>query len=129
MSNIHERIYKKLVKLIPDLDSIQEHACSKSEPYMDLHLDVLYRDKDSIVIALAHNFRQNGDVVPDPDMQIKIYPAAQMAEALTYQDQYSYQEVYPEPGKYRPHLKKDLNSFLSQWLNNLIQQEHGKEWV
>lgn len=124
MSNIHERIYKKLVKLIPDLNSIEEHACSKSAPYMDLYLDILYRDKDSIVIALAHNFRQNGDVIPDPDMQIRIYPAMEMAEALTYQDQYSYQEVYPEPGMVNMALKKQLNQFLHTWLRNCLQQGH-----
>jgi len=35
----------------------------------------------------------------------------------------------PEPGKVYPRLKKDLNAFLRQWLTNLIDQGHGKEWV
>jgi len=45
-----------------------------------------------------------------------------MAEALSYQDQFGYQYVYPEPGKVDIKAKKDLNAFLNKWLTNLINQ-------
>jgi len=46
-----------------------------------------------------------------------------MAEALTFRNDYLgiYQEVYPEPGKYYPKLKKELNAFLNDWLRNMIE--------
>lgn len=58
-----------------------------------------------------------------PDMEIQIFPAQKMAEALTFQNDYLgiYQEVYPEPGKYYPKLKKELNTFLNDWLRNMIE--------
>lgn len=66
------------------------------------------------IIALAHNGKQNGDVMSDPDVQIWIHPDHKEAEAMTFQNDYLgiFQEVYPEPGKYRPKLKEDLNEFL-----------------
>jgi hypothetical protein len=51
-----------------------------------------------------------------------------MAEALTFQNDYLgiYQEVYPEPGKYYPKLKKELNEFLNEWLQNIIESGYVK---
>ncbi len=86
---------------------------------MDLNVDKLTAD----TIALAHNGKQNGDVMADPDAEVKIYPEMKMAETLTFRNDYLgiYQEVYPEPGKYYPKLKKELNTFLNDWLRNMIE--------
>ena len=73
-------------------------------------------------------------MIADPDMEVKVYPARRMAEAMTYQDSFGYQQVYhdfdPETGQYRkfaPKVKKQLNSFLNKWLSNLLQQGHKIE--
>jgi len=46
-----------------------------------------------------------------------------MAEALAFRNDYMgiYQEVFLEPGKYYPKLKKELNYFLSNWLKTMIE--------
>lgn len=92
---------------------------------MDLSIDFIRKTDDgAYIIAMAHNYIQNGDVMADPDMEIKIYPETKMAEALTYQQDGLgiYQKVYPEPGKVYPKLKKQLNSFLNKWLSNIKMQ-------
>jgi hypothetical protein len=105
-----------------------EHVKIVHKPYMDLSVDNLgsgtHNGLPVFRISLAHNFVQNGDLMADPDMEIRIYPYAGFVEALTYQlDSLGiYQVVYPEPGKVYPKLKKDLNKFLNQWLSNLIDQ-------
>ncbi len=33
-----------------------------------------------------------------------------------------YQEVYPEPDRVSPLLKRQLNDFLAMWLNNIRKQ-------
>ena len=73
---------------------------------------------------MAHNYIQEGDVMADPDMEIRICPDLHSVEALTYQQDGLgiYQAVYPEPGKVDLKLKRDLNQFLNQWLTNLIEQ-------
>ena len=95
---------------------------------MDLGFDHLYRQDDAVIIALSHYYRHpSGDLIPDPDMEIRAYPEQRRAEALTYQDAYVYQCVYETQGDktyVRPQLKKQLNTFLNQWLKNCIDQGH-----
>lgn len=96
----------------------------ENPPYMRLNIDMLSVRKDETIIALAHNFTQNGDLMADPDMEIKIIPSMKMVEALTYRlDSLGInQRVYPEPGRCNPRLKKELNRFLNQWLKDLLDQ-------
>ena len=126
---IYETIYRKLDRLgaIAAIEAGQDYAKSQlGGAFMDLNMDVLDRRADHIVIALSHYFEQNGDLCADPDMEIRIYPARRMAEALAFQQAIPpiYQEVYPAPGKVAPVLKRELNSFLNTWLGNCIQQGH-----
>lgn len=120
---VYEKIYEKLESL--GILGIKEYQKLKSGAFMDLNVDVIRVEKDYKIIAMAHNFIQNGDVMADPDMEIKIYPDLKMAEALTYQlDSLGiYQVVYPKPGYVNLKIKKDLNIFLNQWLNNIKDQE------
>ena len=132
---INEIIYDKLEKLgVTAINS--DAAKSVIDPdggMMDLCYDRLgFRDENphnikSYDIALAHNYIQNGDVMADPDMEIRIYPEVRYAEALTYQlDGLGiFQRVYPEPGKVYPKIKRELNQFLNQWMKNCIDQGHG----
>lgn len=129
MNDIHDTIYERLEALIPDLRSLQqgEARVSKSEGFMDLHLDVLESTEDQLRIALHHSFEQNGDLVSDPDMEIRVYliDGWKKAEALTYQDQLTYQMVYPQPNLVDIKAKKELNQFLAGWLKNCIDQGHS----
>jgi hypothetical protein len=122
---IFEMNYQRMVKL----GIIQEGKVPVSEKrtvpgYMPLNIDYLGNN----VIALAHNFIQNGDVMADPDMEIRIDPDMGIVEALTYQlDSLGiFQRVYPEPGKVCLKLRRDLNQFLGQWLKNLEMQGFGR---
>ena len=123
--DLHQQIYKKLLVVIPHLESIAEHGKSVVPGYMDLNLDILRRGKDKTVIALSHYYKHAGDMIPDPDMVLAVYPDRAMAEALSYQDSYLYQEVYSDGGRLVDiRAKRELNKFLSHWLSNLRIQGH-----
>lgn len=124
--DMYQQIYKKLLMVVPDLKSIEEHGKSIVSGYMDLNLDVLKHGTDKIIVALSHYYRHpSGDAIADPDMEIAVYPARGMAEALSYQDTYGYRVVYSEGGsKVDVRARRDLNEFLKQWLDNLIEQGH-----
>jgi hypothetical protein len=123
---IYEQNYKRLKKLIPDLENLPANCYrkSKSNGFMDLSFEILSSSKDQFICAMAHYFEQNGDLVADPDMEIRVVLSMKMIEALTYQDQFGFRVVYPEPGKVNLQAKKELNQFLGQWLKNLIDQGH-----
>ena len=87
-----------------------------TDGFMDLSVDVLYT-KPLLRIAMAHNYIQNGDVVPDPDMEIEIDHEKKIAIARTFQDSYNYEE-------YNDSVNQDLQIFLNSWLTNLHNQGH-----
>lgn len=124
-TDLYTRIYHKLLDVVPDLLTIEGAGKSVVDGYMDLNLDVLERTPTKIVIALSHYYRHpSGDLIPDPDMALAVFPGEERAEALSYQDLYSYTEVYHEVGRANLKAKRSLNSFLNTWLRNLIVQGH-----
>jgi len=132
---IYNNIYRKLEQLIPDLINLEagDSRQSVNEPYMDLHLDILSKTgRGDLRIALAHNYIQNGDVMADPDMEIRVYPEMRQAEALTFQQDGGaqlFERVYEEKENgltvINLKVKKRLNTFLNQWLKNLLDQGHS----
>lgn len=129
------------MRILPSNWESFEAGKSKSGGFMDLNYDHLgtvkgftpdgskidpspmYEAREWNRIALSHYYRHpSGDMIADPDMEIAVYQ--DMIEALTYQDTYGYRRVYPEKGKVDLRAKKELNSFLGQWLSNLINQGH-----
>ena len=126
MRTIYERIYEKLEQLVGNLNAIPEAMKSQVPGFMNLNLDRVSASGDATVIALSHYYKHpSGDMIPDPDMEIRIRPSARTAEALTYQDAYAYQFVYTGDGQLvSAELKRDLNEFLDQWLSNCLAQGH-----
>ena len=126
--DIYRRNFNRLVKIgiINEKGELQfkDDLKLKRSGFMDLNFDELEKDEQGQVIAMAHNYIQNGDVMADPDMQIRIIPEMASIEALTFQTSNppTYQEVYPDKTHVRPAVKKELNAFLEMWLKNLIDQ-------
>ena len=95
--NTQKEIYKRLIRVIPNLYSIKESGKSEAPGFMDFHLDILHRKSDVLRIAIRHYYKHpSGDMIADPDMEIMVNRKSETAEALTYQDTYRYQEVYAE---------------------------------
>ena len=70
---VFEMIFARLQQLgiIDESGKMQaDYMKFTSSGLMNLNVDNLLND----TIALAHNGKQNGDVMADPDMEIRIYP-------------------------------------------------------
>ena len=123
-----QSIYKKLIKIIPDIATRNDAGKSKlnSDALMDLNLDLLSREGNIVRIALSHYYKQNGDMVADPDMEIIINTELMTANAMTYQDSMIFQSA-EQDGGINQELVNSLNEFLDQWLQNCIDQGHKIE--
>ncbi|GAB4223516.1 MAG: hypothetical protein Tsb005_18890 [Gammaproteobacteria bacterium] len=128
MQTILKRNYAKLMKLAPELWSLERGDALKSrlDGYMDLNLDVLHKQSDKMRIALSHYYKHDsGDLIADPDMELQVCRHEfEFIEALAYQDCFGYQRVYVDETHYYPKRYKSLNNFLSQWLSNCLAQGH-----
>jgi len=129
---IYTKNYKRLIKIIPIIKHMSpgDYVKLKSEGFMDLNIDILSSDENIMTFSMAHNFIQNGDVMADPDMEIRLFKQADAIEALTFQNRLGiYQEVYcvvDGNKKVRAKLKMELNRFLRTWLINLKNQGFKK---
>ena len=117
---IYEEIYKMLEELTEGFQFMPNYLKLKAPGFMD-YLNV---DKLGVgIIALSHYYKDpSGHRIADPDMEIKLDHQNKTAEALTYQDSFTFRDAYPEPGKIDLKAKKELNEFLLQWLKNLKEQ-------
>ncbi len=125
--NRNEKLYKALERVV-DLDAVRENrfdaAKSKVAGFMDLNFDYLHGNELTARIALSHYYRQNGDMIPDPDMEILVRFHRQEAEALTFQDVYVFSTVEAGSPEGRRKASARINEFLAFWLVNLRNQGH-----
>lgn len=129
--------FKRLVKIAPQIVERLEkgeeiYGKSKSTGYMDFNLELIHKNKRGYYLALSQYFKQNGDMVPDPDMQVLFNVKNQTLEALAFQNQFYYREVYDniyDPKLVNEKERQSQNSFLEQWLINLDNQDHSVKWV
>lgn len=141
-NSIYHRNYKLLLKVAPGLDEILEnpkkekdlpdHGKSESSVFMDLHLDIIFRERGGKYhIALSHYYKENGDMVPDPDMRLLVDVKNETVEATEFQNSMIYSRVYDDSfGRkmVNPKEKNSQNKFLSTWLRNLVDQDHEIVW-
>ena len=116
MGDIYHTIYEKMEKI--GVFSIHQYAVIEKSPYVPLCIDHIGPD----VYALSQNPVIEGEVVPDPDIEIRISHQKRTAEPLVFQDRKGKRVVYPEPGKVDLKIKNDLAEYLDRWLSDLLSQ-------
>ncbi len=119
--------YRTFVKMFPEIASGDYRSLRmESGPgMMPLHLQWI----DTDVITVSHTYQQNGDLMYDPEMTFRVDREKGALESLTFrQDGFPQRndEVYPEPGLWRPKLRSSLNRFAQQWFKNISQQNYHK---
>lgn len=121
LSYIHRECYDFLADLFGgDLQNLPDCAKANASPFMPLSFDVI-EPGDRPVVSLQHYFTMNGDLVPDPDMTMRIDYEKRYVEALTYQDLTRFDEVY-DGERRNARQYQSQNSFLRTWLRNLKSQ-------
>ncbi len=124
-----ERNYRSFTRLFPEIADGSYHylrmeSGSGTGGMMPLHVEWISDD----TVSISHTYTQNGDLMYDPEMTFLIDRDKGTMEAASYQQDSLgiYQNVYPEPGRWVPELRKDLNNFAQQWLKNISEQNYVK---
>lgn len=76
------------------------------------------------MIAMAHRFEKNGDLLADPDMEFEVNHEKETLNARTYQNDLvaKYTCVIRENGSVDTRLEDELNKFAKTWLRNIKMQ-------
>jgi hypothetical protein len=134
---VYEVLYEKLYQLIPTLDAMIADSTTNGfklvDPkgvFMDLHVNILERGDQEVRISIAHYFTQNGDSIPDPDIEFRLIRRMKALEPLAIQmatGHYARVYVDKEMTSFRQSVRKDICSFMTMWFRNLKQQGHRIE--
>ena len=134
MKKINQKAAKVFNNMIALMNGEQHLKIDNTEgSFMPLSIEQLGSEMDLagrkvIVYSLAHYYKQNGDLVPDPDMKFAVSQVDGMyIWAMTYQDYRSYQEgIYIDNGtwKLNKRIQNDHADFAGQWLINIKNQQN-----
>ena len=117
--------YTKFLKICPDFWDHKNYIKLEASGFMDLHIDILIGGQYVRRISMAHNYKQNGDVIPDPDMEFLINREEKIMVPISFQDSLVYNNIEDEENPVsRARLEKSLQEFTDMWLSNLIVQGH-----
>lgn len=136
VTDVHQSNYIKLLRVVPDLEQRilsgkEVYGKSKRTGFMDFNLELIHQDKTGYYLAISHYYKENGDMIADPDMVVLVNLKHQTVIPLSYQDRYKYKTTYDDIYHRKLINIKELkaqSSFLSFWLGNLKKQGHKIKW-
>ncbi|WJW76329.1 DUF1249 domain-containing protein [Thiohalobacter sp. IOR34] len=123
---IYECNYIRLRQLIPDLQRIDERTLSRVDQALDLHLRVLERSPYTTTLVLTYLFEDEQGSFPAPDIRIRIYHDARLAEVLSCGRRRGRREAEYDRNRRACSLddKWRMNRFLQKWLGYCLRQGH-----
>jgi uncharacterized protein YqiB (DUF1249 family) len=114
--------YHHLLRLAPDVRSLEGCYLSRLEGAMDLYLEILEQTPYTSLIHLTYFFAHESGQQPDPDATLRLYHDSAQVEVLELR-----QNALPlGAGREWPTLaqKWRANLFLSKWLYYCVGQGH-----
>jgi len=124
LMDMYEDNYIKLRKLIPNVKNINKSGISKSPGHLNLHLQILERSKFTTTLRLSYCFTDNGESRLEPNLKIRIYHDAGLAEVMSGKLHHGKLVLDHLPADALKQ-KWQLNRFLSKWLKYCLRQNHG----
>lgn len=125
--DLYERNYRLLQRLIPELDLPFEAAVSRSGTDLPLHLTRVERDRYTLTLRLTYEFVDAEGMRRQPDILIRAYRDAGVAEAL----ECSHRPPWQGQDEADPKVEQFLggqwrrNLMLGKWLEYLLDHGHG----
>jgi len=129
MRDAIETILKELNLLDKFKDADEFYVKISNEPFMPLSIE-----RHGNQVTVTHYFEQNGDLVPDPDMEFEIYKGRWLPYAIQHSNG-KYVRTLEREGEKRIIFVDDYDALLSFseiWSRNLLDQGFAKgkvEWV
>jgi hypothetical protein len=126
LMELYETNYIRLRNLVPELDTMPAVAISCVPGALDLHLRLLERCRFTTTLGLTYHFHEEEGVFPAPDIKVRIYHDAQVAEViacgrrrgLPHAEYNRLHHHYSLTEKWR------MNRFLHKWLGYCLRQGH-----
>jgi hypothetical protein len=126
LMEIYECNYIRVRNLVPDIDIMPDAVISRIDGVLDLHLRITERCKFTTTFNLTYHFQDPDGHFPAPDMTVRMYHDAQVAEVTACGRRRGLRHaVYNRMfHSYSLAEKWRMNRFLQKWLGYCLMQGH-----
>ena len=124
--SLYEANYRRLVRLVPDLDHLEGSVVSRVAGTLDLYLGVLERRPYTTTLGLTYRFDTSSGLVLDPNARVCVYHDVRAVELLGCCRRSHGPGPPPIRARRIPEIdrKWNTNLFLLKWLKFCIHQGH-----
>jgi uncharacterized protein YqiB (DUF1249 family) len=127
LMTIYESNYIKLSQLTTEFDWAGWSMVSHSRRDNDLHAQLMRREPYTTTLKLTYWFQESdGILVPDPDLIVRIYHDARLAEAVGGRDRHTHHKLRELARDSGAELDRRwrINMMLNKWLDYLSDVGH-----
>ena len=127
LMSLYESNYRRLGQLAGELRSLDGLHRSSVQGDVELELCVTERSPYTTMLQLTYVFGEGSAVPTAPDMEVRIYHDARLAEAHSWANRHE----HPLLRSWRQHAGLDLdqrwarNMMLNKWLEYCLDRGHG----
>ena len=127
LMSLYESNHRRLGALAGELRSLEGLHRSSVQGDVELGLRVTERSPYTTMLELTYVFDDEPDGLTAPDMQIRVYHDARLAEAHAWANRHE----HPLLSDWRQHAAMDLdqrwarNLMLNKWLEYCLERGHG----
>jgi len=124
---LYERNFRLMQRLAPELDLPFDAAISRSASDPALRLTVLERGPWTATVQLTYAFGEGADRRLEPDLRVRVYRDARLAEALNRPQRPGWLAAGEGESEAMRYLDEQWsrNLLLHKWLQYLLDQGHG----
>lgn len=127
METLSKKASKTMLKLIEQLGK-SDHASidNTNGTFMPVVIERLYKDEMGTVYSVSHYYKQNGDLMRDPDMEFLDHEGHFIPIMFRQDNPPIYQESMWKDGigwKLKRRLQKDHAKFANMWMRNIESQQ------
>jgi len=127
LMTIYESNYIKLSRLTTEFDWSGWSMVSTSVRDIDLHAQLLRREPYTTTLKLTYWFEEPGGLlVPDPDLILRVYHDARLAEVVSGRDRHTHHKLRELACDSSAELDRRwrINMMLNKWLDYLFDVGH-----
>lgn len=126
LMHLYESNFVRLHWLLDDVAALPDRLCSRVRADLPLHLEVLERSRYTTTLHLTYFFEDGGRQVADPDLTVRVYHDAGLAEAMACRWQHLHHALRAFQAAAGDELSRRWarNSMLSKWLEYCYDQGH-----
>ena len=126
LMTLYEGNHAKMRQLLGNLRYLPSQLISKSPTDLSIHLSVNGRSKYTLSLCMTYRFDDNGVKSSDPELLVRIYHDARLAEAMSCREhpRHPVLDGCWSPGENAIEKRWLLNMLLCKWLEYCIDHRH-----